>query len=216
MHGIILSFILSSPSLLAIVTSFLINTIGTSAINSIVQYMSKCFSISISNAGLLLTIRGVVAISLFLVGLPLIGALLRVKFGVDGPFQDLWMAKLTVICIPIGFFLIAVGQKVSIVAVGMALTACGSGSGSIMRSVAASMIDNRHVARLHAAISLVDTFGTLISGPLLAESFAFGLRMGHSWTSLPFVIATVLTFFGASIVWLIKLPKPTYLDTESL
>lgn len=63
-------------------------------------------------------------------------------------------------------------------AVGMVFTVLGSGCGNLVRSIVNSMVDINQVAQLNGAISIVDTLGILVSGPLLAEVFGIGLRMG--------------------------------------
>lgn len=202
-------FLFENPIVVTLVTTFFINTIGTSSINLAIQYASKRFSISISDAGMLISIRAVVTIIYFLALLPLMGELLQARFGLKGSIRDLWLARLTVLCLPLGFVLMSLSPFLGLMAVGMVLTALGSGCGSLVRSIANSMVDTTQVARLNGAISIVDTLGILISGPLLAEIYALGLRMGGGWLALPFFMAAVLTAIASGIVWVVRVPERT-------
>lgn len=212
-HGItqikslISTFTFNSPGLVAIVLAFFINTIGTSSINIAVQYSSTQFNLPISSAGLLVTIRSTMAAITFLFALPLLGSLLVRKFSLDLPSRDMWLSRLTCTCIPLGFLLMTVAPNIVLMAIGMVLTAIGSGSGSLLRSVATNMVHSDQVARLNGAIGMVDTFGAVVSGPLLAETFMLGSRVG--WRAFPFFVATVLTTITSTIVWCIKFSKPS-------
>jgi hypothetical protein len=192
---------------LTLVTTFFVNTIGTSSINVAIQYASKRFSIPISSAGLLVTIRAVATIVYFLAVLPLMGQALQAKLGFRGSTRDLWLARITVLCLPFGFMLMAVSPHLGLMAVGMVFTALGSGCGNLVRSIANSMVDATQVARLNGAISIVDTLGILVSGPLLAEIFGYSLHLGGVWLALPFFMATGLTAVASVILWLVKVPE---------
>lgn len=199
--------LLQSPSLVALILSFVISTIGTSSINIIIQYASKRFDIPISSVGFLLTIRAALTIVVFLAILPLLGRFLKHRYTLDGPSHDLWLARLTVLCFPLGFLMITLGSDLTLMSVGTILTALGSGCGTLLRSVATGMVSTDLTARLHGTITLVDTIGVLVSGPLLAETFALGLRLGGGWIALPFALATILTSLGSAIAWSVRLPK---------
>ncbi|KAK5994612.1 MFS efflux pump atnC-like protein [Cladobotryum mycophilum] len=205
-------FLLKSPALMAMVLSFLMNTLGSSSINIAIQYISKRFSISIASAGYLLTVRAIVTVVVFLFAINMLGKFLTHRYELRGPPRDLWLARLTVLFFPLGFLLISIGGHIGLVAVGMSFTAFGLGSGSLMRSVATALVHKDQVARLHAAMCLVDNVGTLVSGPLLAETYTLGLRLGDGWIALPFIAATVLTTLGSWITWLVRMPETS--DSE--
>jgi len=202
-----LQFLFESPVVLTLLSTFFVNTIGTSSINVASQYASKRFSISISSTGLLLSIRAISTIIYFLALLPLMAKFLQARFGLKGLWRDLWLARVTVLFFPVGFLLMTLSRTLAPMAVGMGLTALGSGCGSLVRSITNGMVDSTQRARLNGAISIVDTLGILISGPLLAEIFALGLRMGGGWMALPFAVATVLTAIASAVVWLVRLPE---------
>ena len=202
-------FLFENRTVLILTLTFFINTIGTSSINIAIQYASKRFSVLISSAGFLITIRAIITIIYFLALLPFMGRVLETKFHQSGSARDLWLARLTVLCLPFGFTLMSLSPKLALMAVGMVFTALGSGCGSLVRSIANSMVDIDQVARLNGAISIVDTLGILVSGPLLAEVFSLGLRMGGAWIALPFFIAAILTAIASLILWLVKVPEGT-------
>jgi hypothetical protein len=199
------TFVLQSKSLIALILSFFVHALGTSANSIIVQYASKRFSLPISRAGLFLTVRAIVTIVAFLVLIPLVSRLLDAKLGVGGKLRDLWIARILVLCVPIGFFFIAAGMSQGVMAGGMILTALGSGYSNMMRSVATGVVDPSHIAQLHGVITTIETLAQLLSGPLLAGMFSTGLRSGL--LGLPFYIEALLAIFGCVLVWAIKLPK---------
>jgi hypothetical protein len=200
-------FLFENRTVLILTLTFFINTIETSSFNIAIQYTSKRFSISISSAGFLIIVRAIASIVYFLALLPLMGRVLEARFGPSGSTRDLWLARLTVLCLPFGFILMSLSPKLALMAVGMVFTALGSGCGILVRSITNRMVDITQVARLNGAISIVDTLGILVSGPLLAEVYGLGLRMGGAWMALPFFIATILTAIASLILWLVKLPE---------
>ncbi|KAH7305243.1 major facilitator superfamily domain-containing protein [Stachybotrys elegans] len=200
-----LTLVLKSLSIVALISSFFVNAVGTSANNIIVQYASKRFDLSISQAGNFLTIRAVATIFAFLVLIPLGSRLLGRWFGIQGSVRDLWVTRATVLFIPVGFFLIAAGQSQGMVAGGMVLTAMGSGYSNLMRSVATGIVHPSRIAQLHGVITTVETSAQLVSGPCLAKAFSTGLRDGC--IGLPFYLGAILTALGSTLVWVIRIPE---------
>jgi uncharacterized membrane protein len=64
-----------------------------------------------------------------------------------------------------------------------------------MRSIAVFMIGgqaSQDIARLFAIIAIMESIGMLISGPLIAQFFRWGMKLGKAWLGMPFLLSATL------------------------
>jgi hypothetical protein len=62
--------------------------------------------------------------------------------------------------------------------VGLGISALGSGYNFLIRSLLASVVETDHIGMLYTRISIFETVGVLVAGPLLAMSFRTGMVWG--------------------------------------
>lgn len=207
-HLTSLAFISKSPNLVALLAAVLLDSFNGSVPYFVVQYTSAKFDAPISQAGLLITIKAIVTMVALLALVPVVGQrLFQDRLGLDARTRDLWLSRLTITCAPVGFFIIVIAPNFAVAGIGLIFTALATGCVNLIRSVATDMIEAGQVSQLYGVMNAIQTSGGLISGPLLAELFAAGLRMGGAWVALPFALCAVLGVFSSSIVWLVRLPS---------
>ena len=60
------------------------------------------------------------------------------------------------------------------------------------RSLLTSLVDLKHLGIVYTGISVMTYGGVIVGGPLLANSFRWGMQRGDFWMGLPFLIAAGL------------------------
>lgn len=195
-----------SPVLVALVAVLLIDAFVSGTAYVVVQYASTKFSVPIAVTGYLITIRAVATVVVFLFLVPVVGARLQERLGLDIPSRDLWLSRIAISCCPVGLFLIAASPNMAPMVIGMIITAVSSGASSLVRSIITGIVEPERVSVLNGVINVVQAVGSLVSGPLLAELFALGLRLGNNWIALPFDVAAASSLVSCAIVWLVSLP----------
>lgn len=73
----------------------------------------------------------------------------------------------------------------------------------IIRSVLTSVIAPDEVSRVYAVISVMETLGGIISGPIMAACYRLGLTLGGMWAALPFIASAFIFSFMAALLWII-------------
>lgn len=68
---------------------------------------------------------------------------------------------------------------------------------ALTRSVITTLVDQQHIGRLYAAVSVVETTSSLIAGPLLGALYTWGLKWKGPWIGLPFYCLAGITFISS-------------------
>jgi ATP/ADP translocase len=77
-----------------------------------------------------------------------------------------------------------------------------------VRSLATSFVHADQVSRLYAVIAVIQTVGRMLSGPIVARAFSWGVELGGPWIGMIFIVtAGIVLVFGIP-VWIIRPPKP--------
>lgn len=84
---------------------------------------------------------------------------------------------------------------------GLIVTTLGTGYSAFARSLITTLVDQQHVGRLFAAVSAVDTLGSLAAGPSLNALYSVGLKKGGSWIGLPFYCVAIICSIAGVGVW---------------
>lgn len=192
---------LRSPSLLLVLATFLTfapEILGTSQFMA--QYISKRFGWPLARTGYLLTLRGVIHLSVLLVILPSLSKLL-LRYHSPAK-KDLIFARGSIAFAGTGAFLMAAPQ-IGILMGGLAVHSLGSGLAPLCRSLATSYVTQQEASKLNTMIGMVEMAGSLFAGPLLAWLFDTGMRLGGIAFGLPYfglAAAFALCFFGLCFV----------------
>ena len=192
---------LKSPSLLLVLATFLTvapELLGTSQFMA--QYISKRFGWPLAKTGYLLTLRGVIHLSVLLVVLP---SLSKLILRYHNPAKkDLILARGSIAFAGTGALLMAAPQ-IGVLMGGLAVHSLGSGLAPLCRSLATSFVAQQDASKLNTMIGMVEMAGSLFAGPLLAWLFDTGMRLGGIAFGLPYfglAGSFALCFFGLCFV----------------
>ncbi|KAL3420515.1 ATP synthase F0 [Phlyctema vagabunda] len=208
-------FLLKDARLLAVTTTFFFNTIGTAVLSIGVQYISNRFHWTIADANLLFSLRAAVNAILFIFILPSITWFVNKYYHLTTNAKDLYLAKASVLFLPVGFFIMAFAASVSLMTTGLMIMTLGTGYSSLMRSLVTSMVAKEYTARLYGAITGIEMLGSMISGPVLAGLFQWGIHLGGSWQGIPFFAGGLMMTLTASLTWTVRLVSTETKEPEA-
>lgn len=95
-----------------------------------------------------------------------------------------------------------VAAQPALLIVGLLVFNLGTGYNAAMRSIAIHVVGGQSspdIGRLFAVIAIVESVGTMIAGPLLADVFEKGIQLGEPWIGSPY-LASAAVFLVISIV----------------
>ena len=204
------SKVLHSLPILLLLITFLTDPVGKQSLDLSLRYISKRFSWALRETGFLLSLRAIVNIILLLVILPSVSYYLTERLHLSSKAKDLALARYSAVMLFIGALTFAVSSTVGLTVFGLVIYTLGGGFCSLTRSLITTFVDKEHVARLYAAIAVVEVVTALAAGPSLAALYAAGLKLKGPWLALPYYVLTVVCFMGGLGVWCFGLlePKP--------
>lgn len=189
--------------ILPFILQMLVGTIG----QLLLQYLSKRYGLTFSNATLLMTIRSGVIVLLLFVILPYLSTLIMQKFQLSGPRKDLYLVRVSLGFIVVGWMLVGLSPNIPVVAISLAISALGQGFALLLRSFLTSLVPAHHIARVYSIVSIVDTAGMMVGSPLLAGLFKRGLALGGAWIGLPFYFTALVGSMFLLLLLVIRLRK---------
>jgi MFS family permease len=142
-----------------------------------------------------------VNIILLLAIIPLLSKMLVDRFGMSSTRRDLLLSQSSVLVLVAGSIFIAGSPTISMTILGLIIWTLGTGFTALTRSLITTLVDKQHVGRLYAAISIVETVGALLAGPMLNGLYTVGLKKGGGWIGLPFYGLAVICGIGSVGVW---------------
>ncbi|EZF43017.1 hypothetical protein H113_03501 [Trichophyton rubrum MR1459] len=200
--------IFSNRTVLLILSTFLLSTLGRKQVDLLLLYASTRYEITLSKAGFVHSFMACVSIVLLLLVLPLTSSYLSKTLKLPSSEKDLWLSKISIVLLTIGSFAIGFSPTFVSMICAVAIYTLGCGFNAVCLSLISAFVDPKYSARLYSVISLIIMMGTLIGGPLLAGLFNLGLNLGSSaWAGLPFFGSGVVHTFVLLSVWLIRLPS---------
>jgi hypothetical protein len=138
-----------------------------------------------------MSLRGGVNLILLLILLPVLSKLL-LWFEMKPAIKDLRLSQGSGLLLTIGSTIMFLATVPAILILGLVIFALGSAFHITARSLVTSLVASNHVATLYAAIAAVGSGGMLVAGPLLANTYRWGMQLGQNWIGLPFLVAAVL------------------------
>ncbi|RDW89025.1 hypothetical protein BP6252_01057 [Coleophoma cylindrospora] len=196
--------------------TLLLTSLGRYAGELKLQYATKKFHWTWAQAGYLIFLKAVCSLVLLVVLLPSASHILTSKYSFTVKAKDLWLARVSSILALLGAFLIAFSPSSPIMVFGIIIFSIGSAYGLIVRSLLASMVEPHHIGTLFNTISLLQTAGSIIAGPLLANTFKLGLKLDGIWIGLPFMVAGCLLSFAAVVIWTITVTTKSVAGQEDV
>lgn len=189
--------------LIPFVLHMVVGTIG----QLILQYLSKCFALTFSDATFIMTIKSGVQVLLLFVILPYVSATLMRIFHLSAQRKDLYLVRISLGVLTTGLLLFGLSFNISLAIISLAMASLGLGFALLLRSFVASLVEVHHVARIYSIIAILETLGQMAGAPLLAGLFKRGLALGGGWNGLPFYFTGFCGFVCLIIVMGVGLRK---------
>jgi hypothetical protein len=193
--------ILKSKSVLLLLLTFIANPFCSQSIGLSVRYISKRFTWKIRQTMILLSLRAFVNIILLLVLIPLISRFLINRLGLSSKGKDLCLARSSALFLAAGSIFLAASDTIPLTILSLVIWTLGTGFASLTRSLITTLVDQAHVGKLYAAITIVETLGALIAGPFLNWLYKVGLGKGGMWVGMPFYCLAVVCGVAGTGVW---------------
>lgn len=202
-----LSFLTDDLRVIALILPFTTYALLASITKLLLQYCSTRYDLTFSKATLLVTVRNSVTVVLLFATLPYLTTAVTRAYKLSGEAKDLLLARVSQILLATGWILVAASPNIPTVALSLAIASSGVGAAFLVRSLLTSLLPTQHIARVYTFISIVDTVGMMIGGPLLAGLFSRGLALGNGWIGLPFYFVGGLSALFAILLFFVRLEE---------
>lgn len=131
----------------------------------------------------------------------------------DGPTKDLWLSRGTALFLTIGMLLMFSAPAPAILMIGLMAVALGSPIHLTARSLITSLVLPDQVGVLYTSLAVVQSVGILIAGPLFANTFRWGMKLGETWLGLPFFAASVMYLLAFLLINGVDLSRRPQIDS---
>lgn len=119
--------------------------------------------------------------------------------------KDLALARYSAVMLFVGALVFAASPTIGLTIIGLVIFTLGGGFVALTRSLITTLVDKEHVARLYAAIAIVEILSSLAAAPSIAGLYAAGLKLKGPWLALPFYVLAFVCFVSGIGVWCFKL-----------
>lgn len=194
----------SQRPLLLLSGVFMVSDFARKSMQFLVQYASVRYQLTLGRANFLLMWRATAAIILHMTILPATDKFLQARMHMSPRRKDLTLARISICLFTAGFLALALAPTVVVLIFGIGLYNLGGGFGIFMKSMVSTMVEPHRLGRIYSTLSIMDTAGSLLAGPILAQALSWSFRLGHSWSGLPYMFASFLCGAGAVVLFLIR------------
>jgi MFS family permease len=203
--------ILNGPLIFLFLTLFVTAPAYHSMLQFMAQYISKRYAIKLKDTGYVQTVYGCAQVFVATVGIPVASKLLTPKPGPTTPLQDqkrdLKLALISFGILTPGFLFLGSAPTLAYFILALLVLAMGSGYSSFARALMTSHVDPEHRSQLFTLVGMLETAGTMYSGPLLAGLFSVGMRKGGQWIGLPYLVLAGFAAMALAVMAFVRLPK---------
>lgn len=183
-----------------LVVPFLVHMLMSMLTSLLLQYFSKRYDLTFSQATLILTIRAGLNFALMFAGLPYAARLVTKRWQLCGQRKDLYLSRWSFVINVLGYLMLGASPTIATTIVSLVVLSGGIGAAMFVRSFLTSLVPAHHVARLYSLIGMVDTIGAMLGSPLTFALFKRGMALGGMGIGLPFYFLSL-----ASLVVLVLL-----------
>ncbi|KAI1170276.1 major facilitator superfamily domain-containing protein [Nemania sp. FL0916] len=176
------------------------------AMELILQYVPKRYGWTIARAGLLSSVRSASSMVVLLLFLPWLSSYLSKRLAMSSVKKDVGIATGSLLFMIAGYTLIGLAPNVSVIVVGLVLTALGSGFNGSLRSLVTYLVERdqpQEMGRLYTFLAIIEAVGGLVSGPFVSSTYRLGLSFGPPWLGLTYLASAVLFLLPLFIVLVI-------------
>lgn len=184
--------------------SLALEILGRTTVLLLLQYAAKRYRIPYSEAALLDSVVALASLVLLLVILPGASQVLLVRMGLSPREKDLRLAQASAVVAAAGVMVMGLAGTRAVLVVGVVIMALGGGYTFMIRGLMTSLVGGHEIGLMYTSIAFVETFSTLVSGPVWAGLFNVGLGWGDEWAGLPFVVGGWILVAAAVLVGVIR------------
>ncbi|KAK3385842.1 general substrate transporter [Podospora didyma] len=203
--------LLKNPNLLLTLATFLIQpALFTAYSTTLTLYVSVYFSWTLAQTSYILSPPlGILHLAIILVLPPISNILTSVtgRFRLSVFSKDLLLAKISLLFVLIGALLEGFSQEIVLFIVGLTIGTFGSANSPLCRAVATAYVEPHQTSRLYALISIMETSGAVIGGPVLAWCFNIGMSKHGLWKGLPWFYCAGLIFAALALLMFVRHPE---------
>lgn len=207
--GVSLS-LLRNPNICLALAHFAISPALFAAYSStLAQHVSTYFGWTLAQTNYLLSPLGILQLAVILL-LPRLSTYLTSpsgRFRLSNFAKDLLLTRVSLAVLVLGALLQGFSRHLALFLVGLAVGSLGSSSGPLCRAVMTAYIEPQQTSRLFALISMVETTGALIGGPVLAWCFNVGLSRRGLLTGLPWFYVAGLVSVALVALMFVRRPR---------
>lgn len=201
------SFLTDDWRVPALITPFLLHLLLALSALLGLQYLSKRYALTLSEATLVMTIRNGITVLLLFVILPYVSTFIMKHYHLSGQRKDLYLARASQVLITVGWTLVGLSPNLPAVIISLAIASLGQGAALLIRSFLTSLLPTHHIARVYTTISIFDTAGAMVGAPLLAGLFKRGLALGGMWVGLPYYFIGAVALVFTVLIFVVGLRK---------
>jgi len=200
-------FILHDKQLLLLLCTFLVFNLSRGTSWFLVQYTSKRYDWTISEANYLVSVKSILTVVLFVAILPISSWYLVMRLGLHTQYKDLILMKASIMFLIVGSLGMGISPSIFLMISSLLVQTLGAGFVFLTRSLMTPMVRRDQVARLYTIIEIMEAIGMILTGPILASFFNWGLELGGPWIGLPWIVICGLFCVTAVAVWTYRLPS---------
>lgn len=181
-------------NIILVLIVFFVSYLGRSAAGLVLQYASKRYDWTIAEASYLITLRATFDLFSLVVLLPTCTAYLERRCSTSPAKRDKMLTQGSISLLLVGFLMLFFAFHPAIIALGLVISACGASFAVSARSLITQLVKPDLIATVFTAVGTASYGGLLVSGPILAATFKWGMHSGDFWMGLPFLVAAGLCF----------------------
>jgi MFS-type transporter involved in bile tolerance (Atg22 family) len=196
--------LLKNPNIALSLPAFLIQPALFAAYSStLAQHISTYFGWSLAQTSYLLSPLGVLQLVVIVLLPRASGCLTSVsgRFRLSVFSKNLLLTKISLLFLIAGALIEGFSRDIVLFIAGLTVGTFGGSHGPLCRAVATTYVGPQQTSRLYALISILETGGAVLGGPVLAWCFNIGLLKKGVWVGLPwfYVAGLVLVALGCLV-----------------
>jgi len=211
------SLLKNTNILLSMVTFFIQPAIFAAYSGTLAQYVSKYFGWTLAQTSYLLSPPlGILHLVIILL-VPLVSNWLTSSTGrkrLSVFTKDLLLTKVSLLLLLTGALLEGFSRGIVLFLIGLTIGTVGSAHGPLLRAVTTAYVEPNQTSRLYSLMSLMETTGAVIGGPVLAQCFNVGLSKRGLWIGLPWFYVAALVLVALVALTFLRKPKPKPVPAE--
>ncbi|KAK0624388.1 general substrate transporter [Immersiella caudata] len=205
-----IALIKNNNILLCMVNFFIQPAVFAAYSSTLGQYVSKYFGWTLAETSYLLSPPlGILHLVVILL-VPWVSGVLTSttgRFRLSIFRKDLLITRVSLLLMVIAAVMEGFSQEIVLFLAGLTIGTFGSANGPLLRAIATSYVELNQTSRLYALMSLMETSGAIIGGPVLAQCFNIGLAKKGFWRGLPwFYVAGLVSLALTALMFLQRPP----------